>query len=82
MATQIKTDGTRVENCEYRGLRAKQEAVGGYIEPVYLTDGRVVIINEEGLLEGLPVNEEAFKETELILVGDVLILSQEEWNEE
>tara|TARA_R100001510_G_C7456612_1_gene79040 strand:- start:102 stop:350 length:249 start_codon:yes stop_codon:yes gene_type:complete len=82
MATQIKKDGTRVENCEYRGLKAKQEAVGGYIEPVYLQDGRIVLVNEEGLLEGLPVNEEAFNETNCMLMGDVLILSQEEWNEE
>ena len=37
-------------------LAGLQKAVGGYIEQLYATDGRVVIVNEEGLIHGLPQN--------------------------
>lgn len=37
-------------------LEAMQEFVGGYIEAVTLSDGKVIICNEEGKLLGLPYN--------------------------
>ena len=37
-------------------LEEMQKLVGGYIEIVRLNDGRIIIVNEEGLLQGLPVN--------------------------
>lgn len=40
-------------------LEELQEVVGGYIEIIRLNDGRLIIVNEEGLLHGLPVNIEA-----------------------
>ena len=40
-------------------LEEMQEIVGGYIEVIRLNDGRIIIVNEEGLLQGLPVNIEA-----------------------
>lgn len=40
-------------------LEELQEVVGGYIEIIRLNDGRLIIVNEEGLLQGLPVNIEA-----------------------
>ena len=40
-------------------LKELQDAVGGYIEVIRLNDGRLIIVNEEGLLQGLPVNIEA-----------------------
>jgi Domain of unknown function (DUF3846) len=41
-------------------LLAKQELVGGYIEVVMLAPGLACICNEEGGLEGLPVNRWGF----------------------
>lgn len=45
-------------------LKQLQDAVGGYIEPVYLPDlnpeGIVLLVNEEGLLQGLPPNENLY----------------------
>ena len=39
------------------GLKPLQEAVGGYIEAVYPFDDPVaLIVNEEGKLDGLPLN--------------------------
>ena len=40
-------------------LEEMQKIVGGYIEIIRLNDGRLIIVNEEGLLHGLPVNIEA-----------------------
>ena len=41
-------------------LEKLQEFVGGYIsQPIHLSDGRVMIVNEEGLLMGLPYNQTA-----------------------
>jgi hypothetical protein len=48
------------ENCSM--LEGLQTAVGGYIEVVYplrLPKGFTMIINEEGKLKGLPLNEVA-----------------------
>ena len=68
-------------------LEEMQAFVGGRIEIVYLSDGDHLVINEEGLLDGLPVNldattlwwldigEEVVKENSLPpLVGDVLLI--------
>lgn len=40
-------------------LEEMQKIVGGYIEIIRLKDGRIIIVNEEGLPQGLPVNIEA-----------------------
>ena len=40
-------------------LAEMQEIVSGYIEIIRLNDERLIIVNEEGLLQGLPVNIEA-----------------------
>lgn len=40
-------------------LEELQEVVGGYIELVRLNDGRIIVVNEDGLNLNLPVNIEA-----------------------
>lgn len=40
-------------------LKELQEAVGGYIEIIRLNDGRIIVVNEDGLNLNLPVNIEA-----------------------
>ena len=40
-------------------LEEMQKIVGGYIEIVRLNDGRIIIVNEDGLSLNLPVNIEA-----------------------
>ena len=56
------------------GLEECQAAVGGLIEAVYLPDGRLMYVNEEGLLKGLPVNEMASDIAGRYIVGDVIII--------
>lgn len=71
----IKTDGTIEEVAldKDNSLKQMQDAVGGYIELVRLTDDDVMIVNEEGLIFGLPVNEHASKLAGQSIVGNVLI---------
>ena len=70
----IKTDGTIEEVAidKDNSLKQMQDAVGGYIELVRLADDDVMIVNEEGLIFGLPVNEHASKLAGQTIVGNVL----------
>jgi hypothetical protein len=80
MATLLKSDGQRVEGVDISTLKEMQELVGGYIEIVYLPEGKCLIINEEGLLLGLPLNQQA---TELYghpIVGEVIYAQSSEIN--
>lgn len=80
LAIQIKaTDEISLARLEGETLDAMQRIVGGYIEhvrPRYLQAPFCMIINEEGLLRGLPVNNAASLLYAGItpIVGDVLIL--------
>ena len=42
-------------------LKAAQKFVGGYVEGITFPNGDYLIINEEGKLIGLPLNEQASK---------------------
>lgn len=63
-------------------LRTLQKLVGGYIECLYVGD-KIMVVNEEGKLQGLPVNKRA---TEIalkngindIIVGDVVLCNPDE----
>jgi|TARA_R100000084_G_scaffold109145_2_gene74229 hypothetical protein len=76
----IKTDGTIEEVAidKDNSLKQMQDAVGGYIELVRLTDDDVMIVNEEGLIFGLPVNEHASKLAGQSIVGNVLICKRKD----
>ena len=60
------------------GLKPLQDAVGGYIEAVYPFDDPVaLIVNEEGKLDGLPLNRALrHKNGEVydILAGNILVV--------
>ena len=60
-------------------LEEMQKYVGGYIELIYLNDGMVLVVNEEGLILNLPYNERATNTAlaegkEHHIVGDVLLI--------
>ncbi|NBX50322.1 DUF3846 domain-containing protein [bacterium] len=82
MAILITTDGEVVDNYDASDLGKKQNAVGGYIEYVRTRLGMTFIVNEEGMLLGLKPNMLASNLAEMLLLGNVLIVSQEEIEEE
>lgn len=75
----IKTDGSVTPvtpNNPRKGytLEEAQKIVGGYVEvvPVPGHPRRIFIVNEEGLVHGLPLNAVATAAAGRTLVGDVL----------
>lgn len=62
-------------------LKEMQECVGGYIEFVWLRDNKILVVNEDGKIQGLPDNPIA---TKIIreqgisdhIVGDALLIDQ------
>lgn len=85
MGQVITTKGIRREvdlSDKDTQLRTLQKLVGGYIECLYVGD-KIMVVNEEGKLRGLPVNKRA---TEIalkngindIIVGDVVLCNPDE----
>jgi hypothetical protein len=68
------------KNKKYFTLQELQAFVGGYIKMVFLTDSQIMVVNEEGKLDELPLNVRA---TEIVrargiedsIVGDALVCS-------
>jgi hypothetical protein len=67
------TEITPKNNTDF-SLEELQEYVGGWIEFVPMPNGIILVVNEEGKLDGLPHNEKAtqvFKYDEI--VGDAVL---------
>lgn len=90
MATLYKTDGNVTEvqpkNGTGFGLHELYELLGvEMIEAVSLSDGSILIVDEEGKMNGSPINMQAtkvwvkhFGHTDVI-VGDALVCNDEEF---
>ena len=78
----IKANGTieEVLISEDNRLDQLQKAVGGYIELVYLQGNKIMVVNEEGLIERLPYNHKASKLAGKDIVGDVIVCNVNEIN--
>lgn len=72
----LKLEGRTHETVEVENtLEALQAEVGGYIETVRLrVDNAVMIVNEEGLLLGLPYNAAASALAGQPIVGTALVV--------
>lgn len=84
MAFIIWADGNLEVNDDKLTLEYMQKVVGGYIEIVPLQDGRLLVCNEEGKIQGLPENkhatmiwEESYGKTDIIM-GNVIITNEKE----
>ena len=82
----IKTDGMKIKiapDAKTYTLEEMQEIVGGYIEFVWLSPFYLMVVNEEGKLNGLQLNESAtdllrlYKDTTDFVVGDVLVCEKD-----
>lgn len=71
MARLLKSSGEVLPNVDISTLKKMQNLVQGYIEFVYIKD-KILIVNEEGLLNQLPQNIEASRICGKPLVGDVI----------
>lgn len=89
MAIFIPVDGNEREVLPKNGrafsLKEMQALVEGYIEFIYLPDGRILVINEEGKMKGMQYNfkasmyaNEAGIAHEDFVVGPAILCSNEE----
>jgi len=86
MAQFIKSNGAELELLPEKGtqftLKELQDLVDGFIEIVPAKDGRLIIINEEGKLKDLPLNQKASLLYKFVgkdvIVGDVLVCDKSE----
>lgn len=82
MAIFIKFDGddknVSPEDGREFGLKELQGYVDGYIELVYLPDEKIMVVNEEGLIHGLPQNRKASILARRPIVGNVVIISSDQ----
>ena len=69
------------ENGEVFTLKELQTLVGGWIEvvPQRIRPDKVYLCDEEGLLKGKEVNVSVTEIIDYTVVGDILIISHEEW---
>jgi len=81
MAKLYKTSGEVVKDVDISSIKKMQELVGGYIEIVIGNKYIVLIVNEDGLLNGLPYNENASLVYGNPLFGDVIQCTIKELNE-
>lgn len=58
-------------------LTEAQEFVGGYVERSVLPNGDLALVDEEGLLKRLPVNETIATKYGVILVGNAIVIKSE-----
>ena len=81
MAIIIHPDGTRsvMDGPHGKlGLAQMQEAVGCYIELVYPATGGILVVNEEGLLQGLRTNPAASQLADRRIVGHAILAQPSE----
>lgn len=84
MARLLREDGSEEpfvlpsEGSQLGRLRAVQEVLQGCVEVAVLADGRVVMVNEDGLSLELRDNPRASQLVGRRLVGPVLLCSKEE----
>ena len=87
MAEIIKADGTIIpvepKNGKDFKLEELNKIVGGYIEIVYLTNKRILVVDEEGKLKQKPFNVRATTVSQVsrygdFIAGDALLCLQKE----
>ena len=85
MGTLITAEGEEKvvtpDNGEVFTLKELQTHVGGWIEvvPQRIHPDKVYLCDEEGLLKGKDVNSVVSETIDYRVVGDILIISHEEW---
>ena len=60
-------------------LKAAQKFVGGMVQGIEFPNGDYMIMNEEGKLLGLPVNEEATKLWRSTFTKDKYLFGYDDW---
>ena len=81
MARLLKSNGEILPNVSIDTLKKMQDLVDGYIEFVYLSPskGLVLIVNDEGAIKELPINVQASVIAGQPLFGDIVEVPVDEF---
>ena len=58
-------------------LEDAQAFVEGWVEPVWLSNGDLLLINEESVMRGLPVNEKASVIARQPILGNAMVIKKD-----
>ena len=75
---KILVNGTRTAIKGKITLKKMQDIVEGWIGLVHLPGKKVLVVNEEGFLKGLPVNATASQIASQTIVGNVIYATGQE----
>ena len=82
MATLLYADGrketVKPSNGKTFELEELQGFVHGYIEIVNVSEGRLLVVDDEGLFKPLSLNPNASAVAEMLIVGDALLCNSDE----
>ena len=82
MAYLMRTNGdikkVKPNNRKVFTLGELQQHVGGYIEMVQLINNKTLVVNDEGKIRQLPINNYATLFTGIEIYGDVIVLDEDE----
>ena len=77
----ITTNGDTIDTPPANGktytLLELQGMVHGYIRPIYL-DTKILIVNEDGIPEGLPINERASRVAGMKIYGQAVLIARKQ----
>ena len=83
MAKLIKANGDIIEiepkDKNSFTLKEMQDYVGGWIEVIYLSSGEMMVLNEHGKINDLPINQKAteiYGSREDYIAGNVMIINR------
>ena len=76
MTEILHLDGRRETVTEPMTLHDMQAIVGGYIEVVHLPNKKFIVVNEEGLLQGMSTNLTASNIAGRKLVGPAILTDE------
>jgi hypothetical protein len=80
MARFLPTNGNS-KDVTAKTLDEMQKLVGGFVEPVRLPDGRMMLVDEDGISKNSEVNMVASHLAGGRILGDVIVYSVDEWKE-
>jgi hypothetical protein len=82
MAQIIRSTGEVEEIILSKEITEIQKVLGGYVKPLFLSDKRIMLVDEDGKMKVLPINKvatEMYASKRDVIVGDVIVCTRKEF---
>ena len=74
----ITTNGDTIDTPPANGKTYSLLELQGFIRPIYLDSGKVLIVNENGIPERLPINDRASRVAGMNIYGQAVLITREQ----